>query len=268
MKTELSVARHGRAVEVATKLREPQPEQEAQREPERELAAASGEGEQREQSRETARIRVLVVDDYEVVRRGVCIILNEQDDFEVVGQAATGNDALALARQLRPDIVLLDIFLGESNGLDLAQQLLRACPETAMRVVILTGHCEDESLFHALRVGVHGFLQKALPVDELLSSLRAIYRGERVVGEPHAITRVLNEFSRLAREQERLQRGLSDQEIELVRFAARGCTNKEIAALKFWSEVTVKRKMQDIYRKLQVADRAQAVAEAMRMGLI
>lgn len=259
MKTELSAARHSVAVEVATKLCEP--EQEAQQE----LAAESGEG---EQSRETARIRVLVVDDYEVVRRGVCIILNEQNDFEVIGQAARASDALALARQLLPDIVLLDIFLGESNGLDLAQQLLRACPETNMRVVILTGHCEDESLFLALRVGVHGFLQKALPADELLSSLRAIYRGERVVGEPQTLTRVLNEFSRMAKEHERLQCGLSDQEIELVRFAARGCTNKEIAALKFWSEVTVKRKMQDIYRKLQVADRAQAVAEAMRMGLI
>lgn len=266
MKTESSVARHGAAVEIV--MCEPQPEQEAKREPERELAAEAGEGDEQEQGQETPRIRVLVVDDYEVVRRGICIILKEQDDFEVVGQAATGSDALTLARQLHPDIVLLDIFLGESNGLDIAQQLLRACPETNLRVVILTGHCDDEGLFHALRVGVHGFLQKALPADELLSSLRAIYRGERVVGEPHAITQVLHEFGRMARDQERLQRGLSDQEIELVRFAARGCTNKEIAALKFWSEVTVKRKMQDIYRKLQVADRAQAVAEAMRMGLI
>lgn len=262
MKTEPSVAQHGVAVEVA--ICEPQPEQETKREPGHKLAAEASEGEERE----TACIRVLVVDDYEVVRRGICTILNEQDDFEVVGQAATGSEAFALARQLQPDIVLLDIFLGESNGLDIAQQLLRACPEMKMHIVILTGHCDDEGLFHALRIGVHGYLQKALPADELLSSLRAIYRGERVVGESHAITRVLNEFGRMAREQERLQRGLSDPEIELVRFAARGCTNKEIAALKFWSEVTVKRKMQNIYRKLQVADRTQAVAEAMRMGLI
>src|SRR6266851_1221665 len=143
-------------------------------------------------------IRVLVVDDHEIVRKGLCTMLGEQDDFEVVGQASSGNLAVTLAMQLQPDIVLLDIFLGAFNGLDIAQQLHRACPKT--RVVILTG--------------------------------------------------------------------LSDLEIELVRLAAAGCSNKEIASRQFWSEVTVKRKMQDIYRKLQVTDRAQAVAEAMRMGLI
>jgi DNA-binding NarL/FixJ family response regulator len=266
MKTEQSVARHQTAVEVASRMHAPEPLAQPEQEPGQELKPEPGQ--EQEQARKLARIRVLVVDDHEVVRRGVCVILDEQDDFEVVGQAVTGNDALALARQLRPDIVLLDLFLGETNGLDVAQQLLRSCPEAGMRMVILTGHCDDESLFHALRVGVHGFLQKALPVDELLSSLRAVYRGERVVGEPHAMTQVLNEFSRLAREQERLHCGLTGLEIELVRLAARGCTNKEIAARQFWSEVTVKRKMQDIYRKLQVTDRAQAVAEAMRMGLI
>jgi DNA-binding NarL/FixJ family response regulator len=264
MKTDQPVARYHNAVVVANKT----PELLAQPEQALEQEDTPEQGQEQEQDREVTCIRVLVVDDHEVVRRGVSVILAEQDDFEVVGQAGTANEALALARKLRPDIVLLDVFLGESNGLDVAQQLLRACPEANMHVVILTGHYDDESLFLALRVGVHGFLQKALPAAELLSSLRAVYRGERVVGEPHAITQVLNEFRRITREQERLHCGLTDQEIELVRFAASGCTNKEIAARKFWSEVTVKRKMQDIYRKLQVTDRAQAVAESMRMGLI
>ena len=93
-------------------------------------------------------------------------------------------------------------------------------------------------------------------------------RGERVITEPRSVTRVLAEFSRLTKEQERMRSGLTDLEIELIRLAAEGCSNKEIAARQFWSEVTVKRKMQDIYRKLQVTDRAQAVAEAIRMGLI
>jgi DNA-binding NarL/FixJ family response regulator len=211
-------------------------------------------------------IRVLVVDDHEIVRKGLCTMLGEQEDFEVVGQAGSGNAAVMLALELQPDIVLLDIFLGSTNGLDIAQQLQRACPNT--RIVIITGLMDEGHLFRAMRIGVHGFLQKALPIEDLLAALRAVQRGERVVGEQRAMTQLLGEFERVTKEQGRARSGLSDLEIELVRLAAEGCSNKEIAARQFWSEVTVKRKMQDIYRKLQVTDRAQAVAEAIRMGLI
>ena len=217
-------------------------------------------------SRQQAIIRVLVVDDHELIRRGLCAVFDEQEDFEVAGQTGTGSAAIILAKQLQPDIVLLDIFLGNANGLDIAQQLQRACPET--RIVIMTGYTDDSHLLRAMRIGVHGYIQKALPTAELLEALRSIYRGERVIGEARAITRVLSEYERLTKEQERVRSGLTDLEIELIRLAAEGCSNKEIAARQFWSEVTVKRKMQDIYRKLQVTDRAQAVAEAMRMGLI
>jgi len=212
------------------------------------------------------RIRILVVDDHEIVRKGLCTMLNEEDDFEVVGQASTGSTAISFAMQLQPDIVLLDIFLGSSNGLDIAQQLQRGCPKT--RVVILTGFTDDGHLFRAMRLGVHGYLQKALPINDLVAALHSVYQGDRVIGEPRAITQVLSEFERLTKEQERIRSGLTDLEIELIRLAAEGCSNKEIASRQFWSEVTVKRKMQDIYRKLQVSDRAQAVAEAMRMGVI
>lgn len=215
---------------------------------------------------EVARIRVLVVDDHEVVRKGICAILDEQEDFQVAGQASDGASAMVLATQTRPDIVLLDVHLGNVNGLDVAQQLRRACPETF--IVIFTGLTDDMYLLHAMRIGVHGYLQKSQPLAELLASLRAVYRGERVIGETHAMTQILTEFTRLTREQERMRSGLSDLEIELIRLAAEGCSNKEIASRQFWSEVTVKRKMQDIYRKLHVTDRTQAVAEAMRMGLI
>ncbi len=211
-------------------------------------------------------IRVLVVDDHELIRRGLSAVLGEQEDFQVVGQAGTGSMAVMLAKQLQPDIVLLDIFLGNANGLDVAQQLQRACPDT--RVVIVTGYAADDHMLRAMRIGVYGYLQKTLPTAELLAALRSVYRGERVIGEARAITRVLSEYERLTKEQERVRSGLNDLEIELVRLVAEGCSNKEIAARQFWSEVTVKRKMQDIYRKLQVTDRAQAVAEAMRMGLI
>jgi len=211
-------------------------------------------------------IRVLVVDDHELIRRGLSAVLGEQEDFQVVGQAASGNAAVMLAKQVQPDIVLLDIFLGNANGLDIAQQLQRACPDT--RIVIVTGYTDESYLLRAMRIGAHGYLPKALPAEEMLAALRAVYQGERVIGEARAITRVLHDYERLTKEQERVRSGLTDLEIELVRLAAEGCSNKEIAARQFWSEVTVKRKMQDVYRKLQVTDRAQAVAEAMRMGLI
>lgn len=216
--------------------------------------------------RSARRIRVLVADDQAIVRKGLYALLSEEDDFEATGQADTGNTTVVLTKQLQPDIVLLDIVLGTASGLDIAQQLLRACPST--RIVIFTGVTNKERLFQAMRIGVHGYLQKTIQLDELLAALRAIYQGERIISEPRDVTQVLNEFSRLTKEQERMRSGLTDLEIELIRLAAEGCSNKEIAARQFWSEVTVKRKMQDIYRKLQVTDRAQAVAEAMRMGLI
>jgi DNA-binding NarL/FixJ family response regulator len=211
-------------------------------------------------------IRVLIVDDHVILRQGICLMLNEEDDFEVVGDAGNGKAALTLALELQPDIVLLDIFLGTSNGLDIAKQLLRSLSDT--RIVLFSGFEDENLLIDAVRIGVHGFLKKTLSIDDLASALRAIQRGERVVGDPRAITQVLEEFHRLTKVHNRLLFKLNTTEIELVRLASEGCTNREIGTQLYWSEVQVKRKMQDIYKKLEVTDRAQAVAEAMRHGLI
>jgi DNA-binding NarL/FixJ family response regulator len=211
-------------------------------------------------------IRILLVDDHAVMREGLSLMLNEEDDFEVVGDAADGKAALALTLELHPEIVLLDIFLGTSNGLDVAKQLLRSCPET--RIVLFSGFEDDELLLDAIRIGVHGYLQKKLSIAELQSALRAVHKGERVLGDPRAVTLVLEEFHQMTKVHKRLQYKLNTTEIEMVRLASEGFTNKEIGTRVYWSEVQVKRKMQDIYRKLEVTDRAQAVAEAMRHGLI
>lgn len=211
-------------------------------------------------------IRLLIVDDHAILRQGISLMVNEENDFEIVGEAGNGKAALSLAMELQPDIVLLDIFLGTSNGLDIAKQLLRSCPDT--RIVLFSGFDDEDFLFEAVRIGVHGFLKKTLSIDELVSALRAVKQGERVLGEPHAITKVLEEFHQLTKVHNRLLFKLNTTEIELVRLASEGCTNREIGTKLYWSEVQVKRKMQDIYRKLEVTDRAQAVAEAMRHGLI
>ena len=215
---------------------------------------------------ENASMRVLIVDDHVILRQGICVMLNKDGDFNVVGEAEDEREALLLASELLPDIVLIDICLGTANGLDIAKQLLRCCPGT--HIVLYGGSNDDKLLFDALRIGVHGFLQKTLSIDDLRRSLRAVQSGERVLGESQATTQVAIEFHRLTKEQSRLFRGLTTTEVELVKLVSNGCTNKEIGKQLFWSEIQVKRKMQDIYRKLQVADRAHAVAEAMRHGLI
>jgi DNA-binding NarL/FixJ family response regulator len=213
-----------------------------------------------------APIRVLIVDDHVILRQGIHVMLNEEEGFEVVGEAENEKAALSLAMETKPNIVLVDMSMGTSSGLDTAKQLLRSSPNT--HVVLFAGSNDEKLLFDAIRIGVHGYLQKTLSIDDLRRALRAIQCGERVLGDSEAITQVVIEFHRLAQEQERLNLGLSLVEIDLLRFASNGYTNKEIGKEVFWSEVQVKRKMQDVYRKLQVTDRAQAVAEAMRHGLI
>jgi len=213
-----------------------------------------------------APIRVLVVDDHVILRQGIGVMLNQEDDFEVIGEAENERAALSLTLELKPDIVLVDMFLETSSGLDTAKQLLRISPNT--RIVLFAGSNDEKLLFEAIRVGVHGYLQKTLSIDDLRRALRAVHCGERVIGESQAVTQVVVEFHRLTKEQNRLKWGLDTKEIELMRLVSKGCTNREIGRQVYWSEVQVKRKMQDIYRKLQVSDRAQAVAEAMRHGLI
>ena len=208
----------------------------------------------------------MIVDDHVILRQGICVMLSEEGDFDVVGEAEQERAALLLATELQPDIALIDICLETASGLDIAKQLLRSCPD--IHIVLYGGSSNEKLLFDALRIGVHGFLQKTLSIDDLRRSLRAVQCGERVLGESQATTQVAIEFHRLTKEQNRLFRGLSTAEVELVRLVSNGCTNKEIGKQLFWSEIQVKRKMQDIYRKLQVTDRAHAVAEAMRIGLI
>ncbi len=215
---------------------------------------------------EGAPIRVFVVGDHVLLRQGIRVLLNEGQDFEVVGEADNEKVAVSLTTELKPDIVLVDIALGTSGGLDVAKQLLRTSPET--RIVLFAGSNDEQLLFDAVRIGVHGYLQKTLSIEDLRRALRAVKCGERVLGETQAVTQVVIEFHRLANEQNRLNWGLSTADIELVQLAAQGWTNKEIGKHMYWSEVQVKRKMQEVYRKLQVIDRAQAVAQAIRHGLI
>lgn len=215
--------------------------------------------------REEAPIRIVVVGDHVILRQGISAMLSQKEDFQVVGEAESAKAALSLTIELKPDIVLVDISLEHPKGLDTAKLLLRS---PNMCVVLFACSNDEKSLFEAIRIGVHGYLQKTLSIEDLCRALRAVQCGERVLGESQAVTQAVIELHRLAGEQDRLNRGLSTMEIDLIQLASQGWTNREIGNRVHWSEIQVKRKMQDIYRKLQVADRAQAVAQAIRHGLI
>ena len=210
--------------------------------------------------------RVLLVDDHPVFCDGMRALIEHSHHFAWAGHAATGSAALTLARHCQPGLVVLDIALGEANGLDLINQLRRICPDTL--IVVLTGEHTRERLMSAMRLGVEGYLQKDMPSEQILLALRQVVGGERVIGQQRALTAALTEFGVLMRNRERDRLGLSDQELEILRLAASGLNNKLIGQRQFLSEITVKRKMQDIYRKLNVKSRAQAVAEAIRLGHI
>jgi DNA-binding NarL/FixJ family response regulator len=214
----------------------------------------------------TTTIRILVVADHVILRQGIAVMLRDEDGFEVVGEAEDERVALALTTELKPDIVLVDSGLEIGSGLAIAQQLLRSSSHAS--IVLFACPKDENVLFEALRIGVQGYLYKTMSMEDLRKALQAVQHGERVLGGSQAVTQVVKEFHRLTREQNRLHRGISTIEIDLIRLASKGCTNKDIGKQHFWSEVQVKRKMQEIYRKLQVSDRAQAVAEAMRQGLI
>ena len=210
-------------------------------------------------------VKVLIVDDHPVVRRGLHSILGDAKDVQVVGEASNGSEALKQVAALKPDVVLMDIRLPGADGVQITRRVRREFPD--VKVIILTTYDDDQHLYNAIEAGAHGFLTKHADYSDLAESIRAVARGERLLS-PALVGKVLDHFQHLARAQALQQSGLNEQEIELLRLIAEGETNKAIGDKLFWSEVTVKRRASEVYSKLNVADRAQAVGEAMRRGLI
>lgn len=210
-------------------------------------------------------VRVLIVDDHPIVRQGVRSVLANHPDIQVVGEADSASALFAIIESLQPDVILLDIRMPGQNGIEVTQRLKRERP--SVKVIILTTYDDDEYLFGALRAGAEGYLLKSASQEVLADSIRQVHRGERLLS-PAVIDKVLREFQDLAKNKARSDSGLTDQELEVLRMIAAGATNKEIAEKLYWSEVTVKRKVQDILEKMGVANRAQAVAEAGKRGLL
>lgn len=211
------------------------------------------------------RIRILIVDDHSVVRRGMRHLLSTCPDMEVVGEAEDGPSALRAAASLAPDVILLDIRMPGASGFEIAPQLRELAP--AARIIVLTTYDDDEYLSRALGGGAHGYVLKSASDESVAEAIRAVQRGERVV-TPSLVTKVLGQFESLSKTQARVSSSLSDGEIQILDLLRRGATNRQIAQDLFLSERTVKRRVQAMLKKLHVTTRAQAVIEANRRGLI
>lgn len=211
------------------------------------------------------KIRVMVIDDHQVVREGVVSMLRIAGEIEVVGQAANAPEAIRKAKELAPDVVLLDIRLPGADGWEVCRTLSTLLPDT--RVIMLTSFEDEDYLFKALRAGARGYLLKTASHEEIIEAIRAVTAGKRSLSAP-LVDKLVAQFSDMARKMERLESGLDEEEVGILRLLAQGATNKEIADKAHWSEVSVKRKLQAIFDKLGVQDRTSAVVEAMRRGLI
>lgn len=212
-------------------------------------------------------IRVLLVDDHSLFRKGVAAALAEHPDIQVVGEASDGLQAVARAHELMPDVVLMDISMPGMDGLEATRRIKTELPQ--MRVVILTIAEEDQNLFEAIKSGAQGYLLKNVEPLELVEMLRGVSRGEAPISRSTA-ARILTEFARQAQGSDTAARPsacLSKREQEVLALVAGGATNKQIAAVLGISSSTVKNHLQNILGKLHLENRVQAAAFALREGI-
>lgn len=210
-------------------------------------------------------ISVLLVDDHPVVIEGLRKVLATAPDISVTGEAHDAAGALERARSLKPDVILLDLRMPGASGVQAVRRLRENGPTPA--VIILTSYGDQAYVRQALEAGADGYLLKSTPPEQLIAAIRAAARGRRQLS-PELLDGVLGEFGGLAREQTHRTADLSNDDLEILRLASKGSTNREIGAATGRTEVAVKKRLQVIFDKLDAVDRAHAVAEAIRRGLI
>jgi DNA-binding NarL/FixJ family response regulator len=204
-------------------------------------------------------IRLLIVDDHPVVRDGLSGIFAGDPDFEVVGQAANGVEAVTQAQELQADVVLMDLRMPEMGGVEAIKQLRKRTPSA--HVIVLTTYDTDSEVLSAIEAGATGYLLKDAPREELIRAVRAAHRGESVLS-PSVAGRLMGRVRRPATD------AISPRELEVIKLIAGGANNREAAAKLFVSEATIKTHLMHIFEKLGVRDRAAAVSEAYKRHLI
>ncbi len=204
----------------------------------------------------TPRIRVICVDDHPLVRKGIALILGNEADMTLVGEAGNGRDAVQLFRQLRPDVTLMDLRMPELDGIEAVKQIRAEFPEAI--IIALTSFDGDQDIYRALEAGVRGYLLKESVHTEVLTAIRTVYAGKRSISQ-EASERLSTFFS---------NESLTPKEVEVLTLVAQGFSNKEIAAKLGKAAGTIKIHVQNILEKLQASDRTHAVTIATQRGII
>ncbi|MEW6404915.1 MAG: response regulator transcription factor [Chloroflexota bacterium] len=212
------------------------------------------------------KIRILLADDHSLFRKGIAAVLNNQLDMEVIGEASDGLEAVVIAKNLRPDVILMDVTMPGMDGIEAIKLIKQEQPE--VRIVMLTVHDEHESLFDAIRYGAQGYLLKTIRERELVDMLHAAYQGEAAI-TPSLAMRIMDEFRRLttifpsaSAEEESNIAQLTPREREVLALLARGLSDREIAGQLTVSLYTVKSHVRSVLQKLQVASRHEAARMA------
>jgi two-component system, NarL family, response regulator LiaR len=211
----------------------------------------------------TEPVTVLIVDDHAVVRRGIRALLEAEGGFEVVGEAGSGGEAVLLAADLAPDVVLMDLVMPEMDGVAATRLVKQESPRS--QVIVLTSYHEDEHIYPAIRAGALSYLLKGVGLEELTEAVRKAARGEAVL-HPHVAARLVQELHGESQETHMLYASLSERERQVLGLIADGLSNAQIAERLIITERTVKSHVNNILGKLQVVDRTQAAIFAWREG--
>ena len=211
-----------------------------------------------------AKIRVMISDDHTVVREGLSAMLSREKDIEVVGEAVNGNEAIEKARDLKPDIVLMDLRMPEVDGVEAMRRIRTENPD--IKFIVLTTYDNDEYIFQGIEAGARAYLLKDSPREEMFKAIRVVSEGGSLI-EPAVAGKVLDRFAQLSR-QAQVPESLSEREVEVLSLIAKGTSNKIIATSLNIGESTVKTHIQSIFNKLGVNDRTEAVTEAVKKGII
>jgi len=212
-------------------------------------------------------IKVLIVDDHEMVRDGLSVMMEREEDFTVVGEAQNGLEAVEKTKALNPDVVLMDLRMPDMDGVEAMRQI-RAVQDD-VKFLVLTTYDSDEYIFDAIEAGAKGYLLKDTSREELFRAVRTVNRGESLI-EPAVVSRLLDRLTELShRAAHGPEHGaLSEREVEVLQLMARGSANKQIASDLSITESTVKTHVANIFQKLEVSHRTEAVTKAISQGII